>query len=88
MNREEGYCIIEVTEEDMEVTAKWLARVKIVETEEEDEEGEIFINRQMVFELIRRFTDDDDLELYFEIAKLPYVDLSRLGRRMTCLGLG
>lgn len=70
-----GYCVIDVTDEDMEIAGKWLAKVKIVETKEEDEEGEIFINRKMVFELIQKFTDD--LELYFEIAKLPGVDLRK-----------
>lgn len=68
----EEFCLIEITDEDMEITGKWLARVKVVETEEEDEDGEIYVNRELVFELLHKFTDD--LELYFEIAKLPVVN--------------
>lgn len=77
-----GLCIIEITDEDLEVAGKWIAKVTAVDEEEEDEDGEVFVSRKLVFELIRKLKGDEDLELYFEIAKLPGVNFS--GGGMLC----
>lgn len=68
--------VTDITNEDMEITERWLVKVSVIEeSSDEDEDGEEYINKKLVFELINRFAPDETLVLGFEVAKLPILYL-------------
>lgn len=79
-----GYYILEVTDEDLEIAGAWLAKISVAEEETIDEEGEVYVSRKLVFELIRKLEDENDiLKLGFEVSKLPWLRLDNKGRWRT-----
>lgn len=79
-----GYYILEVTDEDLEIAGAWLAKISVAEEESIDEEGEVYVSRKLVFELIRKLEDENDiLKLGFEVSKLPWLRLDNKGRWRT-----
>lgn len=69
------YFVAEITDEDMEITEKWLIKVSIIEKEETSKDGEEYISRELVLELIRKFAPDETMILGFEVSKLPILYL-------------
>ena len=70
--------VADITNEDMEITERWLVKVSVIEEssdEDEDEDGEEYINKKLVLELINRFATGETLVLGFEVAKLPILYL-------------
>ena len=73
----EEHFVVDITNEDLEVTEKWLIKVSIIEEEEKDEAGnEEFVSKKMILELIEKFAPTETLVLGFEISKLPGLWLS------------
>lgn len=67
--------VTDITNEDMEITERWLVKVSVIE-ESIDEDGEEYINKKLVCELIEKFAPDETLVLsFFEVAKLPILCL-------------
>ncbi len=69
-----GYFVVDVTDEDMDVNEKWLVKVIIIEetADDKEEEGEVeYVSKKLVFELIQKFSPDENIVLCFEVEKLP-----------------
>lgn len=83
---ENGYehFIVEITNEDMVITEKWLVKVHLVEAkpDEKDEDGEWLVNRKMVIELIQQFAPNEEMVLGFEVSKLPVLYLGKKEQMM------
>lgn len=77
-----GHFIVEITDEDMEVTEKWLVKVSIVEEAtcfrvSDGHNGyRPYVSRSLVYELIQKFAPSEEMVLGFEVSKLPILMLS------------
>jgi len=80
MVKSEKYLIADILDEDLEVTRKWLIKASIIEDEDEDEN---LVSRELVFDLIAEIvsTNENAMELGFEVAKLPTLHLTREQQR-------
>ena len=69
----EGIYILDITDEDMEVCERWLIKISAIEVEETDDDGEIFVSRKLIFEIIEKYAPNVDvaLELGYEVSKVP-----------------
>ena len=73
--------VVEITEEDLAITEKWLVKVSILAEEKEDtEEDDGLVSRKLVFELIQRFAPLEEMVLGFEVSKLPVLNLNDIFR--------
>ncbi len=83
MKESENLFLVEVDDEDLAITEKWLVKVSVIE-ENVDENDEL-VSKKLVFELIERVAGDDPfktLELGYELSKLPVLSLTTWQKRM------
>lgn len=68
-----------ITDEDLEVTERWLIKVSVIDNDGLDEEEGILVSRKLVYELIQKIevnNNDASMELCFEVSKLPKIYLT------------
>lgn len=68
--------VIDICDDDLNVTEKWLVKVSIIEEEYVQSEGE-YIKKTLVLELIQRFAPDEEMILGYEVSKLPILCLPK-----------
>lgn len=73
--------IVEITNDDLEVTERWLVKVSVIRDVKDEERKDIgadeYVNKLIVIELIQRFAPDDEIVLGFELSKLPVIHLDK-----------
>lgn len=80
----DGLYTLDITDEDLNVTEKWLIKVEIIEVEEIDEDDEVYVKRKFIFEIIDKYAPNVDvaMELGYEISKIPVFIKKKDWRRM------
>lgn len=69
------YGQIEIYDDDLEVSEKWLVKVSLIKEEKVEKTDGEYIKRAYVIELIQRFAPDKEMVLGFEVSKLPVIYL-------------
>ena len=77
LEEKEATFYAEITDEDLEVTERWLIKVSVIDNDGYEDEP-VLISRKLVYELIQKFEGNNDasMELCFEVSKLPKIYLT------------